>query len=97
MKTADSSASILLLCFFSSLPTYRSIVGALVCCCDMCMLFGHCRSQGRRLWTTWCGPYFGWSEEVVELSCSGMCEDTCAVSTHRHSIQCVRARVCACA
>merc|ERR1719329_1344285 len=38
--------------------------------------------SGRRLWTSWCGPYFGWSELVVELTCSGMCEDTCAGYAH---------------
>lgn len=50
---------------------------------DSVAIHAHMRSadtfpSGRRLWTSWCGPFYGWSEIIVTLSCSGMCTDTCA-------------------
>ena len=54
---------------------------------DTAAIHGHLRTAdvfptGRRLWTTWCGPYYGWSEIVIDLACSGVCEDTCAGFAH---------------
>jgi hypothetical protein len=32
---------------------------------------------GRQMWVVWCGMYYGWTEMVLDIECSGVCSDTC--------------------
>ena len=31
------------------------------------------------MWIVWCGAYYGWTPMVLNIECSGVCEDTCGV------------------
>ena len=49
---------------------------------DSHMIHAHLRSNnifptGRQMWVVWCGAYYGWTEMVFDIECSGLCQDTC--------------------